>query len=366
MDSRIEKLASVLVHYSVKLKKGQLVKIAGEVAGLPLIKAVYKEAVKVGAHPVVQIRVSDNEETMMKLGSDAQLKYLPPMASLEIKKIDAYIGIWGSENTRNLSGVDPKRQALYRLSSKSVMQTFFKRFAAGELRWVGTQFPTLADAQEAEMSLSDYEDFVYGAGHIDAKDPVAHWKKVSKEQARLIKILNRFGKIHVQANDTDLKLNVKGRKWINCAGTENFPDGEVFTSPVENSAEGYIRYSFPAVYGGREVEDVRLEFKKGKVVAESAGKNQDYLTAMLNMDKGARFLGEFAIGTNYQIKRFSKNILFDEKIGGTCHLAVGQGIPETGGKNQSGLHWDMVCDLKKNSQITADGKVIYKNGKFTI
>ena len=252
-----------------------------------------------------------------------------------------------------------------RLATKPVMQKFFKRFAAGELRWVGTQFPTLADAQEAEMSLSDYENFVYGAGHIDAKDPVAHWKKVAREQARVIKILNRFDKIHVRADGTDLKLRVKGRKWINCAGTENFPDGEIFTSPIENTAEGYIRYSFPAVYGGREVQDVRLEFKKGKVVAESAGKNQDYLTAMLNMDKGARFLGEFAIGTNYQIKRFSKNILFDEKIGGTCHLAVGQGIPEAGGKNQSGLHWDMVCDLKKG-EITADGKVIYKNGKFTI
>ncbi len=365
MDPRVEKLAKVLVHYSVKLKKGQLVKIAGEVAALPLIKAVFAEAVRVGAHPYVQIRVADNEETMMKLGSDAQLKWLPPTAMMEINKIDAYIGIWGSENTRNLSGVDPKRQALMRLASKPIMQKFFKRFAAGELRWVGTQFPTLADAQEAEMSLSDYEDFVYGAGHITAKDPVAHWKKVAKEQARVIKILNRFDKIHVRAEGTDLKLRVKGRKWINCAGTENFPDGEIFTSPIENTAEGYIRYSFPAVYGGREVEDVRLEFKKGKVVAESAGKNQDYLTAMLNMDKGARFLGEFAIGTNYQIKRFSKNILFDEKIGGTCHLAVGQGIPEAGGKNQSGLHWDMVCDLKKG-EITADGKVIYKNGKFTI
>ncbi len=366
MDPRIEKLARVLVHYSVSLKKGQLVKIVGETAALPLIKAVYKEAVKVGAHPYTQIRVPDNEEVMLKLGSDAQLKYLPPMAAMEIKKIDAYIGIWGSENTRNMSGVDPKRQALARLATKKVFDTFFKRVSAKELSWVGTQFPTPADAQEAEMSLSDYEDFVYGAGHIDARDPVAHWRKVHKEQARLVKILNRFDRIHIQSKDTDLKLRVKGRKWINCAGTENFPDGEVFTSPIEDSAEGYIRYSYPAVYGGREVEDVRLEFKKGKVIAESAGKNQNYLTAMLNMDKGARFLGEVAIGTNYQIKRSSTSILFDEKIGGACHLAVGKSIPEAGGKNNSVLHWDMVCDLKKNAQITADGKVIYKNGKFTI
>jgi len=366
MDPRVEKLAKVLVHYSVKLRKGQLVKITGEVAALPLIKAVFAEAVRVGAHPYTQIRIADNEETMMKLGDDAQLKRLPPTAMMEITKIDAYIGIWGGENTRYLSGVDPRRQALFRLATKPIMQKFFKRFAAGELRWVGTQYPTLSDAQEAEMSLADYADFVYRAGHINAADPVKHWKKVHKDQDRLVRILNRVDKLHVRAEGTDLKLRVKGRKWINCAGTENFPDGEIFTSPIENSAEGYIRYSFPAVYGGREVEDVRLEFKKGKVVAQSAGKNEDYLIAMLNMDKGARFLGEFAVGTNYQIKRFSKNILFNEKIGGTCHLAVGQGIPEAGGKNTSGLHWDMVCDLKKGSEITADGKVIYRNGKFTI
>jgi len=353
MDPRVNKLAKVLVHYSVGLKKGQIVKITGEVAALPLIKAIFAEAVRVGAHPYTQIRVPDHEETMMKLGSDDQLKWLPPTAMVEINKIDAYIGIWGGENTRYLSGVDPRRQAMFRLASKPVMQKFFKRFAAGELRWVGTQYPTLSDAQEAEMSLSDYENFVYGAGHIDAADPVKHWKKVAKEQARLVRILNRIDQLHVRTKNTDLKLRVKGRKWINCAGTENFPDGEIFTSPIENTAEGYIHYSFPAVYGGREVEDVRLEFKKGKVVAESAGKNLDYLRAMLNMDKGARFLGEFAIGTNYQIKRFSKNILFDEKIGGTCHLAVGQGIPEAGGN-------------KKGSEITADGKVIYRNGKFTI
>ncbi|NOY88895.1 MAG: aminopeptidase, partial [FCB group bacterium] len=164
----------------------------------------------------------------------------------------------------------------------------------------------------------------------------------------------------------DLKLRVKGRKWINCAGTENFPDGEIFTGPIENTAEGYIRYSYPAVYMGKEVEDVRLEFKNGKVVKESAGKNQDFLTQMLNIDKGARFIGEFAIGTNYEIKEFTKNTLFDEKIGGTCHLAVGASIPESGGKNQSSLHWDMVCNLKKDSQIKADGKVIYRNGKFAI
>jgi len=366
MDPRIEKLAKVLIHYSLKLKKGQLLKIQGEAVAMPLIKAAYAEAVKVGAHPYVQLRVPDNEETFLKHATDAQMRFISPITRLEVNKIDALLAIWGSENTRYLSGIDSRRQALVRKYSRPLIDKLFKRIADKSLTWVGTQFPTLADAQEAEMSLADYEDFVYGAGHVNVADPVKHWKKVAKEQARLIKILNRVKTIHVQSPDTDLKLKVKGRKWINCAGTENFPDGEIFTSPIEDSAEGYVRYSYPAVYMGREVEDVRLEFKKGKVVKETAAKNQQYLTDMLNIDKGARFLGEFAIGTNYEIKRFSKNILFDEKIGGTCHLAVGASIPETGGKNKSSLHWDMVCNLQKKAEIKADGKVIYRNGKFVI
>ncbi|MFZ5980846.1 MAG: aminopeptidase, partial [Candidatus Zixiibacteriota bacterium] len=202
--------------------------------------------------------------------------------------------------------------------------------------------------------------------HINSPDPVKHWKKIHKEQDRLVKILNRFDRIHIKSPSADLKLRVKGRKWINCAGTENFPDGEIFTGPLEDSVEGFIRYSFPAVYMGREVENVRLEFKKGKVVNETADKNLDFLRKMLGTDKGARYVGEFAIGTNYEIKRFSKNTLFDEKIGGTCHLALGASILESGGKNKSAIHWDMVCDLKKDSEIKADGKVIYRNGKFTI
>jgi len=366
MDPRVQKLAKVLTHYSLKLKKGQLFKIEGEFVTLPLIKAVYKEAIKIGAHPYTSIHLPDIGETFLKHGSDAQLKYISPIVRYEIDKMDARLVILGSENTRYLSGVEPKRQALQRRAMRPLVDRWFKRIADKSISWCVTLFPTAAEAQETDMSLSDYEDFVYRAGHIHAADPVKHWHKVTKEQNRLVKILNRFDRIHIRSADTDLKLRVKGRKWINCAGTENFPDGEIFTSPLENSAEGFIHYSFPVVYMGREVEDVRLEFKKGKVVKETAGKNQPYLTSMLNIDQGARYLGEFAIGTNNEIKRFSKNILFDEKIGGTCHLAAGASLPEAGGKNKSSLHWDMVCDLKTNSEIVADGKVIYRNGKFTI
>ncbi|HOP08164.1 MAG TPA: aminopeptidase [candidate division Zixibacteria bacterium] len=365
MDPRLQKLAEVLCRYSLKLKKGQTLKIVGGVVTLPAIKAVFREAIEIGAHPYVQVRIGDNDETLLKYGSKDQLTWIPPFARMEINKIDAYLMFWGNENTRNMAGVDPKKQALARQASRKIMERFYERHSMGELRWCGTMFPTNADAQEADMSLSDYEDFVYRAGNLHKTDPVKHWNKVRTEQDRLIKIMNRFDRIHIEAPGTDLQLRVKGRKWINCSGHENFPDGEIFTSPIEDTVEGFITYSFPAIYMGREVENVRLEFKKGKIVNETAEKNQKYLTAMLDMDRGARYLGEVAVGTNYEIKQFSKNILFDEKIGGTCHLAAGNSFSEAGGKNKSGLHWDMICDLKKG-QITADGKVIYANGKFKI
>ncbi len=366
MDPRVKKLAKLLVNYSLNLKKGKLLKIQGEIVALPLIKACYEEALNVGAHPYVKILTPEMEEMFLKKAKKAQLEYISPITKLEVGKMDALISIWGSQNTKHLTGVDPKAQAAVRLAAKPLMTKLFKRMGDGSLSWVGTQFPTNADAQQAEMSLSDYEDFVFGAGHLHLPDPVKHWKKIEKEQKRLVKILNRIDRLHIKSADTDLKMRVKGRKWISCHGTENFPDGEIFTGPIEDTVEGHIRYSYPSTHDGRTVEDIRLEFKKGKVVKESAAKNEDYLRAMLNIDKGARYVGEFAIGTNYQVQQASGNTLFDEKIGGSCHLAVGASIPESLGVNKSAIHWDMVCDLKKNSEIVADGKVIYKNGKFKI
>jgi aminopeptidase len=342
------------------------VKIQGELVSLPLLKAVFEEAVAVGAHPYTVIKLPHNEETLLKMGKDHQLKFISPVNRTEVNKIDALIHVWGSENNRYLASVDPKRQAMQRLAFKPLMMKFFKRIGDGSTSWVGTQFPTAADAQDADMSQAQYEEFVYSAGHINDRDPVKHWKKIEREQKRLVRILNRFDRLHFEAADTDLKLRVKGRKWVSCHGTENFPDGEIFTSPIENTAEGHIRFTYPASYSGRDVENVRLEFKKGAVVKETADKNLDYLQAMMGADKGARLVGEIAIGTNYNIKRFTRNTLFDEKIGGTCHLALGASILEAGGKNQSAIHWDMVCDLRKGGQIKADGKVIYRNGKFVI
>ena len=366
MDPRVRKLAKVLVRYSLNLKKGKLLKIRGEAVAMPLMEACYEEALAVGAYPYVQITHPRFEELFLKKATDAQMKYISPVVRTEINKMDALIAIWGTENTQHLAGVNPKRQAVQAQATRSLVAKMFARMGDGSLTWVGTQFPTQADAQQAGMSLDDYEDFVYGAGHMHLTDPVTHWKKVEKEQRRLVKILNRIKHIHVRSDNADLHMDVKGRKWISCHGTENFPDGEIFTGPIENTVNGKIHFTYPSVHRGRTVDDVRLEFKNGKVIKESAAKGQDYLRAMLNMDKGARFVGEFAIGTNYQVQQATGNTLFDEKIGGSCHLAVGASIPESGGVNKSGIHWDLVCDLKKNSEIVADGKVIYRNGKFTI
>jgi aminopeptidase len=232
------------------------------------------------------------------------------------------------------------------------------------VKWVGCQYPTLAAAQDATMSLSEYEDFVFRACRVDRKDPVAEWKKMSAYNARLIKYLAGKDEIRIVAKDTDLRYRVAGRKWINCDGKNNFPDGEVFTAPIENSAEGHIRFTYPAEYSGREAEDVRIEFKNGKAVSARAVRGEEFLNAMLDTDKGARYLGEVAIGTNFGIAKYTRNTLFDEKIGGTVHMALGESYPESGGKNNSGIHWDMVCDLRDGGELYADGQLFMKNGRF--
>jgi aminopeptidase len=234
-----------------------------------------------------------------------------------------------------------------------------------ELRWCGTAFPTHASAQEADMSLADYCEFVYGAGMLNDDDPVAYWKKVGQEQQKLADWLKGRDLVALKGSNVDLKMSIKDRIFIPCDGKENFPDGEIFTGPVEDSVEGWVRFRYPAIFSGEEVTDIVLWFEKGKVVKETASKNQELLTAQLNTDAGARYLGEFGIGTNYGITRFTKEMLFDEKIGGTIHLAVGAGLPESGSKNESGIHWDMLCDMH-DAEMRADGELFYRNGKFAI
>ncbi len=365
-DPRLEKLADVLVNYSVGVKKGQLVRITGAPVSLPLVMAIYRKVLEAGGHPFLRMAPEEAQENFLKIASEEQLKFLNPINLFEIEKIDCSIGIWADENTRSLTNVDPKRVGMSQAARKPIMEIFLKRAADKKLRWCGTQFPTQASAQDAEMSLAEYESFVFGAGLLDLDNPLTGWKKMSEGQQRLTDLLNGKSDYHVKAdNGTDVRMSVAGRRWINCDGHENFPDGEVFTGPVLDSVNGVICFSFPAVHHGREVQDVRLTFKDGKVVDASASKGEAFLISMLDTDAGSRFLGECAIGTNYHIRQYTRNTLFDEKIGGTVHFAVGAGYPETGNTNQSGLHWDMVVDLRKGGFIEVDGIRISENGQFT-
>jgi len=364
IDKRLEKLANILIHHSLEIKKNDLFMIVGSPLTAPLITEVYKQSLKAGANPHVRIAIEGLAEIFFKNASEKQLKYMSPLGKFEIKNIDARLGIISPENTRSMTNIDPEKQAMASVANKEIHKIFLDRAAKKELRWCITQYPTNASAQDAEMSLEEYEDFIFKAAHVDKKDPIAYWKNVFKEQEKIKKLLEKKKKIQIKAKDTDLILSVDGRKWINCYGKENFPDGEVFTGPIEKSAEGYISYSFPASHGGREVNDIQLWFNKGKVVKAKASKGEKFLNSMLNMDKGSSMIGEFSFGTNYGIKKYTKNTLFDEKIGGTIHIAVGSGYPETGSKNESSLHWDMMCDLRKNGEVYADGELIYKNGKF--
>jgi aminopeptidase len=261
--------------------------------------------------------------------------------------------------------VDPQRIARFRKTYGPLFKLFTDRLASGAMRWCMTVYPTEAAAQEANMSLSDYREFVYGAGMLDEDDPVAFWKKEARQQGKLIDWLAGRKQAVLKGENVDLSLSIEGRTFIACAGSENFPDGEIYTSPVENSANGWIRFKYPAIFDGNEVEDIELWFEDGKVVREKAGKNQALLSSLLDTDAGSRFLGEWGIGTNYGITRFTKNMLFDEKIGGTIHLAVGIGFPEAGGSNESGLHWDMLCDMA-DSEITVDGELFYKDGRTVV
>jgi aminopeptidase len=363
-DPRVQKLAQVLVNYSLGVQKGMWVRLDGGVEAAPLLSAACVEVLRAGGFPMVRPSLPGLGYQVLKHASEEQLAFVSPTAKLETDKLDAILSVWGGSNTKEFTNVDPKRMVAQRLAQRPVFDKMLARIGSGSLHWCGTQFPTASAAQDAELSLEEYEEFVYGAGLLDKKDPIAEWKKVSVRQAKMAEVLGSFKSIHIVGPDTDLRFAVAGRKWINCDGRENFPDGEIFTGPVENSAQGSIRYTFPAVYGGKEVQDVRLVFKKGKVVEARAAKGEEYLNATLDTDPGARFVGELAFGTNAGIQKFTRNTLFDEKIGGTMHIAVGASLPESGGKNKSAVHWDMVCDTRAGFVVYGDDKPILKNGKW--
>lgn len=364
VDSRIENLAKLCVQYSIDVKPKEKVLIRGNVVAFPLIKELFKECLLGGAYPKI-IPSLDVEYLFLKYAKEHQLKFVSPLEKFLVKDADVAIRISCEPNPKRLTNINPEKIGIVQASKKEIMEIFLKRMAQGKLKWVVLPYPINDQAQEAAMSLEEYEDFVFKSCLVDKKDPVRQWKKIDKHQEKICEFLNQVNKIHILGEDTDLLLRVKNRKWINCSGKLNMPDGEVFTGPLENSANGTVRFTYPGIVAGREVEDITLTFKDGKVVKATAVKGDELLQQMLKI-KGADRIGEIAIGTNYGITQFSKNMLFDEKMGGTIHMALGASYPESGGLNKAAIHWDMVKDMKKEAEIYADNKLFYKNGKFLI
>jgi aminopeptidase len=364
-DPRVAKLADLLINYSLGLQPGQQVRIDGGTVAAPLVRELYRYALRAGAHPRTRIDVEGVDVITLAEASEDQLTYISELDRQDVEQIDAFITIWADRNTRSLTGADPGKISRRIGSRRELINRLWERIDAEEAGWVGTRFPTEGHAQDAEMSLPEYEDFVYGACHVRVdEDPVAHWRGTSADLNARARELETFRELRIVGPDTDLRIGVEGRGWIGADGRLNMPDGEIFTSPLETETEGEIRFSFPAIFHGRGVEDVRLRFEAGRVVAAEAKTANDYLQSLLDMDEGARILGEFAFGLNYEIDRFTRDILFDEKIGGTVHLALGASFKKVGGENDSGLHWDMICDLREEGEVYADGELVWKAGHF--
>jgi len=354
VDDRIKKVAKIIVDYSTKVKKGEYVQIISDYEAKDLVLEVYKNVLKKGAFPIVKISVPGMAYNYYKHATEEQLNHFPKLAMNEMKETDATIFIGASSNTKELANIDSKKIAMRQKATKPI---FIER--SENTKWVIFYYPTGAFAQQAGMSLEEFTDFVFGSTIVD-------YKKMSKSQVKLKKVIDKGKKIRIVAKNTDISFNIAGRTGIKCDGQFNLPDGEVFTSPVENSAEGVVEFSYPAILQGKEVEGIKLHFKNGKVVKATATKNEDFLRKVLETDKGSKRIGEIGIGVNYKINKFVKNILFDEKIGGTIHLALGKSYKEAGGKNDSAIHWDIVTSMRNGGRLYVDGKLIQKDGKFLI
>ncbi|MGI8632489.1 MAG: aminopeptidase [Solirubrobacterales bacterium] len=365
-DPRTANLARILVEHSTQVAEGEVVGIGGPAVAEPLLLAVYEQVLAAGAHPILNATLDGQEASFFGAATDAQLDWVDPTAKWTMDNADCVIRILAETNTRSLSRIDPSRQIRRAKAMAEVRQRMLERAAEGDLRWALTIFPTHAYASEAAMSLADYEDFYYAACLADRDDPVSAWKETSKETIRLRDWIEGREEVHIKGPGTDLTLSIADRHFIAATGTHNMPDGEFFTGPVEDSAEGEVTFHLPTSYTGREVAGVRLKFSGGKVVDASAERNEEFLISTLDTDPGARFLGELGIGTNFGIVEGTKQILLDEKIGGTIHLAVGTSYPETGGTNTSAVHWDMICDLRRGGTVEVDGEMLQKDGAFVV
>jgi aminopeptidase len=367
-DPRTVRLARLIIQYSTRIGPGDRILLEAQPEAAPFVLALYREALEVGGVPEILLTLPGAQELLVAHGNDAQIDFVPTFRMLAYETFESRVRIYSESNTKSFNNLDNARFARRERTIGKIIETQIRRGAAGEFRWITTLFPTQAYAQDAGMSLAEFEDFVYRACHVDdaTPDPVAYWEGVGREQQRVVAALRGRDRVSLRGPNADLTLSIKGRTFLNSCGRHNMPDGEVFTGPVEDSVNGWIRFTFPAVHEGHEVEGVELHFVDGRVTQATAARNQAYLLEMLDTDPGARYLGEFAIGNNIGIQRFTRQILFDEKIGGSVHVALGAGYPDTGSVNKSAIHWDMICDLKSGGEIAVDGDVIFKEGGFCL
>jgi aminopeptidase len=366
-DPRLRRYAELLVNYCVPIKRGHYVMVVASLEAFPLAKEVYRALLKRKALPEIRLVSDQLQEILLKEGENWQIDNVSPFARFTACNIHGQILLDAPSNLKSFTNIPAHRTSLLRRARKPLLDIYHRREEKRQFYWILAEYPSNAAAQEAAMSLDEYEDFVFRACFLHKADPVSAWKQISRAQRRIVAALNRIKTLRITGEDTDLRLSVAGRHWVSCDGViGNMPDGEILTSPVEHSAEGTIRFTFPAIYMNREVEDVSLRFRKGKVVEARARRGEDFLHQMLATDQGASRIGEIAIGTNPHINRFTKNMLFDEKMKGTIHLALGYSIAHTGGKNASAIHWDFLKDMHRKARIYADENLIYENGHLLI
>jgi aminopeptidase len=356
-----EKYAELLVGYCTRVQPGELVAIHVPTSAVPMARALTRAVLRAGGRPEVRLAYPEFQEDVLELASDAYFDAEPVLDLEEVRRVDAWIRVAAPTNSRALQAADKGRVARLARQQGPVGALRIDR-----TKWVGTLFPTDAAAQDAGMSLSDFEAFVFDAMFLNEPDPVAKWGELRAFQAKLIERLAPAREVRIVGPGTDLRLSVAGRTWVNSDGRKNMPSGEVFTGPHEDSAEGTITFDLPSSVAGSVVRGVRMRFEAGRVVDASAEEGDDLLQAQLAADPGARFLGELGIGTNFRIRSPILNTLYDEKIGGTVHLALGRSYPETGGTNQSAIHWDLITDLRVGGEVRIDGEPLQRDGRFLV
>ncbi len=368
-DIRVSNYAKILVDHSVRLKPGDRILLEGTTAAEPLLRELYIQILEKGGHPHLMMALPgtmpfSQDEMYLTYANESQLDFVPTFYKLAYDQFEGRIRVHSATNTKGTSNIDPEKIARRSKATSVITEAQFRRGADDSFKWCTTLFPTEAYAQDANMSLKEYEDFVFGAVHANEEDPIAFWNGVKEKQQAAVDFMKNKNQVVLRGPNVDLTLSVKGRTFMNSYGTHNMPDGEIYTGPVEESVNGWVKFTYPANYQGTSVEGAELTFSNGRVASANAEKNLDFLLKTLDSDDRSRYLGEFAIGTNFDIQRFTGNILFDEKIGGSFHMALGAGYPETGSKNKSAIHWDMICDMRTDSEILVDGELFYKDGQF--